>query len=114
VSVKAFSAGAAGKNVGLKHARFPLQTVFKYKKQSTEKSSCALLCVQSGLLQNFCKFGKQHVIAGLVGYVVDVDVADHAVFIHNENSPFGKALITQNAVLPGNGAQGVEIAQQRE
>ena len=76
--------------------------------------SRALLCVHTGLAQKFLKLGKKHVIAGLVGYIVDVDVADHALLVHDEDGPLGKTLIAQNAVLPGHGAQGVEIAQQRE
>lgn len=96
--------------------RLPFQTVFIfiYKKQGTEKSSCALLCVKSGLLQNFFKLGEQHIIAGLVGNIVDVDVADRAFLVHDEDGPLGEALIAQNAVLPCHGAKGVEIAQQRK
>jgi hypothetical protein len=66
------------------------------------------------LVQNFFKFGEQHVIAGLVGDIVDVDVSDRAIFVDNEDCPLGKTLIAQHAILLRNGAKGVEIAQQRE
>jgi hypothetical protein len=78
------------------------------------KNPSDLLCVQTCLLQNLFELGKKHVIAGLIGNIVDIDVADQAFFVHDEDGPLREALIAQNAVLPRHGAKGVEIAQQRE
>jgi hypothetical protein len=80
----------------------------------TQGKSCTLLCVTTGLLQNLFKLGKKNIIAGLIGNIVDVDIADRAFLVHNEDGPLGEALIAQNAVLPGHAAKGVKIAQQRE
>lgn len=71
-------------------------------------------CFAFKLLQNLFKLGKKHVIAGLVGDIMNIDVADRALLVHDEDGPLGKAFIAQNAVLSGNGAKGVEIAQQRK
>jgi len=71
-------------------------------------------CCSNVLLQNLFKLGKKHVIARLVGYIVDVDVADRALPVHDEDGPLGEALAAQHAVLLRNCAKGIEIAQQRE
>ncbi len=110
VRVRFSSRALTGKIKRVYHKKW--QTLFL--SQGTEGNPGPCSAFKAGLLQNLFKLGKQHIIAGLIGNIVDVDVADRALLVHDEDGPLGEAFTAQNAVLLRNGAKGVEIAQQRK
>jgi hypothetical protein len=66
------------------------------------------------LFRDLLHFRKKHLVVRFFSDVVNVDVADDALFIDHENRSFGKPFCPLDPVFAGNLTQGAEIAQERK
>ena len=63
--------------------------------------------------RDLLQFVEQNRVLGLVTDIVNIDIANNALFIDYENSAFGHSFVAKDVVIQSDEAVRPEIAQQR-